>query len=350
VIKAIIIPVYKRVESLKRLITSLLSSNITENTDLVFSLDNGYSTNIYNYIKTVQWRYGDKKIILNKYKKGVDGNNIHCFKLGQYYDYFILLEDDCIVHPQFMDFTDDIINFYSSQNDLLSGFSLYRYEKNEILQLPHLVPFNGNFTFFLQKVSSRGSFYSKEQSINFLNYLKLNQFRSKIPKSIAKWGADNWEVIFTHYMVEYNKYIVFPRKSFSLPFGERGVHIKKSSDYLTFRSELIWIYNKKINFENFHKTLLKYDAFYNICPDFFNDQKSFENYQEYLISKNYEIIPKELNFLNPYSNFSVKNSKKKRFLNSQRDILFMSTYNISYIELIRIFFKKILVNLKTITA
>lgn len=341
---AIIIPVYKRTISLKRLLNSVESADIKGDVSIVFSLDKNYDNKVLEILNNFEWHYGEKKIVYNNYKNGVDGNNLNCFYQGLDYDYFVLLEDDYFVHTNFHHFIIDSLQFYSSCNHGIAGFSLYRFERSEDTLTPHYVPNNGNFTFFLQKASSRGSFYRKVDIQKFINFLEKGILDIEIPMQVQQWGNQNWEVIFMKYLVYSNQYFVYPRYSFSLPFCEVGVHFKRKSDLLGYASEMVWLYYKeKFTLEPFENSLLKYDTSFKITKEWYR----FYNYNSDSISAEMPLIPTELNAVYPELNSSTNSILNSKLISKERQRFFQITYKISFKELFALFIIKVIDFLKS---
>jgi GR25 family glycosyltransferase involved in LPS biosynthesis len=283
----IIIPVYNRVDSLNRLLQTLQKATFKEKCDLVFSIEKNTRNEVLSLIKAFNWTQGSLRFEQNKYQKGPDGNNINCFELGSKYEYFCILEDDVIVHPQFFEYVLDCTKFYQKAADI-AGFSLYRYYLDEQKGIPHVVLYNSSFTFFLQKPCSRGAFYTGVQASRFLDYYthEYTPSTKHMPEKVLGWGNENWERIFQQYLLETSMTIVYPFFSFATMYGEIGVHVKYSHNLLSYQSVLIGRYDQtKLVFSS-----LKSGVHYN---QFFKLDESKYNYADFKDKSDLGLLPQE---------------------------------------------------------
>ena len=86
--------------------------------------------------------------------------------------------------------------------------------------------------FFLQIPSSWGQGWTKNQWHGFRKWFEQRQNDSiseadKVPPNVVDWPESSWKKYFFAYMIESNKYFVYPRISLSTNFHDPGTHHKK---------------------------------------------------------------------------------------------------------------------------
>jgi len=264
---AVVILIYKRQESLKRLLDSLSKSIFSTSCDLVFSCEKGVHPEVELMAKKFDWTHGNKELIYAEEKLGVDDHTLKYFQIATCYEFSVLLEDDGFLHPDFFQYSLAVHDFYKSDIEIAS-YSLYRYHKNYILHTPFHVLEDDSDVFFMQKPSTHGAVFTGLQAQRFLDSLLQNHSAINIPRYIVEWGANNWEFKFSKYLLSENKYVIYPKRSFSSKFGELGVHIKKKYDYHSFHSILSTELGE-FRFRKFQNSVLKYDAWYELpCNTF----------------------------------------------------------------------------------
>lgn len=341
---SLVLPVFKRIDSLTRLLSSINFSSIPVSCDLIFSIDQKATQNVIEYIKDVEWSKGKKKLFHCK-NSGLNNNIINCYKLGSLYDYFFLLEDDTFVHPQFFQYALDSINEYQ-KNKSIAGYSLYRYQLNTITQTPHYLFYDCSFTFFLQKPCPWGSFYSKSQALDYIDYVE-NQYKPKsnnnLPTNVLSWGDDAWERIFYQFLLETGKTFVYPLYSFSTVYAEVGTHFKLKDLLLRNQSCLIGEYKS----ENVY--FAKYEDCINVFDIWFQNTRikseTSPNNTQDRFNKDLGIIPREANTL-LFKNLEIDDWQKNQ-LNKLSNIywtrvgMFDVALAISYKEILLVLIRKL---------
>jgi hypothetical protein len=268
---AIVVAGYNRDESLKRLLQSLSKASYPKiNITLVISIDRSNNDNVREVAEKFTWKHGKKEVILHKERLGLKKHILVCGDLTNLYDSIILLEDDLFVSPYYYNYTVDSLRFYEEENRV-AGISLYNYKMNEYVGKVFEPIHDGNDIYFIQTASSWGQAWTKEQWNGFrtwynrgVRYLADND---KIPNSVINWSEKSWKKYFIKYMVENNKYFVFPRISLTTNCGDIGEHHKSISPVVQ-----VPILNgyKTFRMCNIKDSLSIYDAYYEIIPSILN--------------------------------------------------------------------------------
>ncbi|MFY0672727.1 MAG: hypothetical protein JXQ87_04960 [Bacteroidia bacterium] len=262
---SIVIPIYTRLQSLKRLLWSIEKAKIPHNTRLVFRYHKGATEAVIKYIENYKWINGEKRIIHDEERIDLDENLRRCGDLSLEYDSIIILEDDSLVSPYFYDFAIKALEFYGV-NQNIAQISLYNYTKNSISGLPFSTINQQYDAFAIQKTSTRGQLFTKKQWSNFRNWLaQKNIVEVFTPSYIQKFGHENWEFQHNQYLIDQGLYSIWPQISLSSNQGKTGTHHPNNIDAGFFQVPLqnhLFEY-KFVSLEDCYK----YDAYFELEPE-----------------------------------------------------------------------------------
>lgn len=258
----IVIAAYNRPESLLRLLNSLTKVKTINNivVNLIISIDHSGKDEVFHIAHKYMWNLGEKTIIKHEKNLGLKAHILYCGDLTKKYKNVIVLEDDLYVSRYFLKYClESILNFRDDNN--IAGISLYNHIYNETKKLPFTAVKNSDSdVYYMQLPSSWGQIWSKNQWEEFREWLDKNKdFKTNdLPKNIANWPMTSWKKIFTAYMIDQNKYFVYPYESLSTNFGDLGVNFwEKSTRY---QSPLLE-YQKDYCFDTLDESKAVYDAF-----------------------------------------------------------------------------------------
>lgn len=266
---SIIIVTFNRPTSLKRLLNSVLKADYTayHNIPLIISIDGGGTKDIFDLASNFEWPYGKKIILEHPQNLGLRKHIVFCGDMTEEYDSVIILEDDCLVSKNFYDFSCKALTYYHS-DDRISGIALYSYQHNENASLPFRPLYDGKKVFFMQVPCSWGQAWTKKQWQAFKTFYNANPkitSQDRFPESVKNWPESSWKKYFAKYMVEQQKYFIYPNISYSTTFADIGVHWKDSMSF--FQVTLEMQQNPDFEFVSFDDSYNKYDAYFEILPD-----------------------------------------------------------------------------------
>lgn len=363
----IVVIAFNRINSLKRLLASLNKANYPSNVKLIISIDNGDNNEIKNFAEAFFWNYGEKEVIYHQKHLGLKYHVLKCGDLTQKYDSVILLEDDVYVSPVFYDYAVLALNYYHT-DDKIAGIGLYSDKSNFFINLPFSPIIDESDTYFLQIPVSWGEAWTKKQWNGFRNWLKSSELKNitlsqlkqkKIPSSILAWH-NAWTKFFFIYMIETNRYFVYPKYSLTTNFHDIGVHTTKKN---TFYQVPLQLHKKEYTFKSLETSLAVYDAYFEILPDRLNVfSKQLQKYhyevdlyglkepeklsceyiltskecQSYLFSYSREMKPLEMNIINEIPGKGLFFCKKT----SLKPINKISNYKL-YIKAFFFFYKEL---------
>lgn len=285
---AIIIIAYNRDESLKRLLGSITDAEYyNQEIDLIISIDKNNNELVYQAADDFKWQYGEKKVIKYECNLGLREHVLKCGDFALEYSNIVVLEDDLYISKGFFNFTKQAVNYFNEDNEV-AGISLYSPNYNEICRRPFTPVKDNNDVYFIQYPSSWGQIWSSNQWRQFRewyntsNYIDLSNDTS-LPVNVSSWPKSSWKKIFTKYMVEKNKYFVYPYQSLSTNFGDEGTHFR--SETSTFQAPISnFIRDYTYNFCDLRDSLVVYDVFmenvnlYNSLAKQFNEQVTVDLY------------------------------------------------------------------------
>ena len=262
----IVIVAFDRKECLSRLLNSIERAFYPDKTKLIISIDGGGSADVVALANSFHWKYGEKEVILQSENLGLRKHILSCGSLVEYYSGIILLEDDLFVSPYYYDYALSAYGCYKEDKDIC-GIALYSHTYNETACLPFLPIIDSSDVYFMQTACSWGQLWSKEQWRKFIEWYSLNEEtemdgKNQLPGNVSLWPSSSWKKFFIKYMLENDKYFVYPRNSYTTNFGDAGQH-----HYGTNLWQVPLQYEKvKYNFKAFEDSYAKYDAFCEILP------------------------------------------------------------------------------------
>lgn len=367
---AIVVVGYNRLNSIKRLLESLNDAvyNVS-NVPLIISIDCSNNEELYNFVENYKWTHGDKYLNIEKQKLGLKEHILKCGDLSIFFKAIILLEDDLYVSRYFYDYVSEAVEEYKNE-DNIAGISLYRNEINGFVGLPFHPLNNGSDVFAWQSACTWGECWTYKMWNLFRNWLNTwDDDFSKIDmlEREKKW-INSWGKYFDAYLIENNKFFIYPYISVCTNFSDSGTHndVNSSINQVNLLSG-----KKKYNFLQFSK-LVKYDIYFNnlqlfsflgiekndLCIDFYGNNSNYYNKRYILSSFNYpyehiksyglKLRPIELNVINNiqgdelflYDTFILKRKKEKKKLS--KNALFYLNQGFNYKFLIQIVKLKIL--------
>lgn len=340
---AIVAIAYNRPDSLMRLLDSLNNSDIDENVTLYISIDfSGYPENL-DMSEAFNWRFGDKKIISHTENLGLKQNVLISGNLSENHNLLFMFEDDTVVSPSFYKYAKTVHNYFGDDVSI-AGYSLYSPIFNEVAEVEFNPISEGYDNYFMQVPSSLGQFWTKQQWINFSEWLLVNEevkLNVKLPNFVIDWPNSSWKKHFYYFLAKENKTIVYPIKSFSANITiETGEHV--SSD-LGYYNPDISLKKESFNFVSQNDTVNDYDSYYefssrlskkltglnNVEFDIYGTKELNQSDCDYLLSvkecnniiKEYDLInfPIQVNILTNISD--VSNSTPKVLLGKKEDFI-----------------------------
>lgn len=228
---AIVIIAYNRDQSLKRLLKSLaLGIYPSEKVTLHISIDASDNPKVKELADGFEWKFGEKIIDLKSENLGLLKHVLSCGQLTEKYESVIVLEDDLVVAPGFYQYAQKANEFYAV-DDKIAGISLFTYPVEENNFYPFQPIRDESDVHFIQVASSWGQSWSRDQWSKFTTWLEENenQKESLLPDYILNWGSNSWKKLFINYLIDSDRYFVFPTTSYSNNFEDEGTHATRTS-------------------------------------------------------------------------------------------------------------------------
>lgn len=225
---AIVVVGYNRLDTIQRLLTSISSAHYPSfRIPLVISIDAGGNQQLVDYVHNYEWSFGDKYVIIHQQRLGLRKHIIQCGDLSEHFSGIILLEDDVFVGPYYYQYATDALSYYDNE-DRIGGVSLYRNEINGLFHnLPYIFEQDGNDVFLFQTPASWGECWSRRMWKQFKSWLGADEDKDiseiDMPSRIKNWKKA-WSKFFMAYLIDTNRYFVFPFISQTTCFCDPGEH------------------------------------------------------------------------------------------------------------------------------
>ncbi len=304
---AIVVVGYNRIKSISRLLDSLLCAKYPSNDiPLVISIDCSGDEELYSYVRTFEWPFGEKYVNIQTERLGLKKHIFQCGDLSEYFKAVIILEDDSYVSPYFYHYANDMVVNYG-QSELICGISLYVSHTNEFVSLPFFPLSSGKDFFLLQDTQTRGECFTYYQWKKFRDWLTENEDRDymdvPMPERIKTWKRA-WSKAHNAYMVENHLYFIYPYVSFVTNMGAVGEH----SDNVSNVAQVCLEWGHK-DYKYVHADqLIRYDCFSNnedtykwlnlsreeLCLDYYGFNPNIQNKRYVLTYKNKKYLWKNL--------------------------------------------------------
>lgn len=225
---AIVVITYNRINSLKRLLSSLEKAQYKEDVTLIISIDKSNTDLVEKYADEFVWCFGQK--IVNKHQNNL-GLKAHILSVGNWlekFDAIIVLEDDLVVSPFFYQYAKQTVSKYA-QEEKVAGISLYSFAINYQNGLPFEPIKDNHDVFFMQCAMSWGQIWMRNAWSSFMKWYEFNKDFSPspiVPRALYKFGEKSWLKYHTRYCIENDLFFVYPYTSLSTNFSDQGTNHK----------------------------------------------------------------------------------------------------------------------------
>ena len=274
---------FNRPSALKRLLNTIANANYPADVSipLVVSIDRGKNNETLEVARNFNWQQGEKIIIEHQSNLGLRRHVISCGDLTEKYETVIILEDDLLVSPEFYHYTLEAVNYYKDSPEI-AGISLYAYDFNEYAETKFVPIEDGYDNYFIQTASSWGQIWTRQQWLGFKQWYNAkpspSNLAKKYPQKLAEWPESSWKKYYIQYLIDSNKYFVYPRISLSTNSGDEGTNHGGGGNFQV--SLLLDL--KTYKFSNLQESLARYDSHYEIeadCLKRLNPQLSELNFE-----------------------------------------------------------------------
>lgn len=225
----IVVVAYNRPRSLTRLLSSLQTANYpNQDIDLIISIDKADNNQqVLDLANDFQWSHGTKKVIYQEINLGLRKHILKCGNYSLEYGAVIVLEDDLYVSPNFYLFAKQALTF-STKESRIGGVSLYNHMYNVNVFQNFLPLEDGYDNWYLQFASSWGQAWTKDQWTGFMDWYKKEpniDSNEQVPKYVRSWSPKSWLKYNIAYLVEKDRYFLYPKISLTTNFSDAGTHV-----------------------------------------------------------------------------------------------------------------------------
>ena len=226
---AIVVIAYNRVAALLRLLDSLTNAYYPEELDipLIISVDKSDSTAVEDVARDYVWEHGDKSVRLHETNLGLRQHVLLCGDISAEYDGVVMLEDDLYVSPSFYMYALAALS-RTRMEKKVAGISLYNHRMNVHAREPFEAIDDGYDNYYMQFASSWGQVFGTEQWNGFREWYaehKDDELAAvNVPENVSSWSEKSWLKYYIKYLIETDRYFIYPRVSFTTNFGDEGTH------------------------------------------------------------------------------------------------------------------------------
>lgn len=304
-LNAIVVVGYNRINSISRLLNSLKKALYSSQVPLIISIDKSDCIELYKFVKDFSWEYGNKYVIIHERRLGLKNHIYFCGDLTKYFKSITILEDDIYVSPYFYNYINQMVEKYGNDKNV-AGISLYKNEYSGFNNLPLTFLKNGYDVFAYQSTSTWGETFTYNMWKDFKTWLssfKEDFTNIDMYNEIKAWDRA-WSKYYEAYIIDTNKYFIYPYTSYTTNFNDPGTHVTIDTINNSYQVELVYG-ERKLKLPDFNQ-LLKYDTYAqcillkdiylgkNIGIDLYGIRENINKYQYLLTTRElpYKIIKK----------------------------------------------------------
>ncbi|MBR4718617.1 MAG: glycosyltransferase [Lachnospiraceae bacterium] len=271
---AIVVIAYNRPQSLLRLLDSLTNAYYPDGVDvpLIISVDKSDSTETEDVANDYVWEHGEKSVRLHETNLGLKEHVLECGDISREYEGIIMLEDDLYVSPSFFMYSHAAMNRVRLDKRV-GGISLYSHRLNVHAREPFEAIDDGYDNYYLQFASSWGQAFSTEQWEAFREWYEIHKddeiAGDNVPLNVSSWSEKSWLKYFIKFLIDTDRYFIYPRVSFTTNFGDEGTHASAGVNDLQVPIAGMRRYGQiDFHFSDTEESRAKYDAYFeNMCLD-----------------------------------------------------------------------------------
>jgi hypothetical protein len=259
---AIVVVAYNRPVSLQRLLASVAELRGVVSVPLVISIDAGGDQfeQVLAVAERFRWLFGEKQVVVRERPYGLINHVFACGDLVDEFGSIILLEDDLVVSPMAYRYAANALGFYADDPQI-AGISLNNLWFHGLTQEPFTPYLDDGDVFFMQIAWFQGQAYTQTQWARFREWRETAA--SAMPPTdnmhelFQTFPATDWFPLKTKYLVQTNRFYVFPRESLSSNFGDSGTHVRGTS----FFQVPLQTRRTSFRFQQLGESVAVYDSF-----------------------------------------------------------------------------------------
>lgn len=264
---AIVIVCYKRVDGVKRLLSSLELVDFAGRNDiaLIVDIDFSGSDEIASFAFGYEWPHGEKRVVSRKNRMGLKSHVLSCGDYTEEYDVVVVLEDDTYVSDSMYRYAySAAVEYWDDEK--IAGISLFGFQKNWLAWHLRFEPQKTAYDAYFMKIAqSWGEVWTAQKWRPFREWLKKHPVfepKGAVPDDLMTWGESSWLKYHDWYCMANEKYFVYPYVSLSTNFSDPGEHSKATiADH-----QVELQYGKRsFSFPKFTSDAVVYDEYMNRC-------------------------------------------------------------------------------------
>ncbi len=232
----IVIPAYNRPAALLRLLNSLNQAWYPEHAiglEIVIDAGGTNQRDVVTVATQFDWQHGRKTIVQHAQPQGLVGNIYFCGGITQRDGAIVLLEDDLVVSRAFYHYTLSALDKYRASPHI-GGISLNALQFNGFTHQAFTPYLDASDTYFMQVAWFQGQIYTAKQWQAYQDWLRernrLQDTLKTMHPYFSQFPDTDWFPLKTAWLVDTQRYYVFPRQSLTTNFGDQGTHFKTQTN------------------------------------------------------------------------------------------------------------------------
>lgn len=265
---AIVVVAYNRPGALWRLLKSLAGLRGAEDVPLVISIDVGGAqfALVLAVAEQFEWGFGEKRVMVRERPYGLINHVFACGDLVDEFGAIILLEDDLVVSPMAYRYAANALDFYADDPQI-AGISLNALWFHGLTHEPFAPYLDDGDVFFMQIAWFQGQAYTQKQWAQFRDWRETAVPQilpsDNLHELFQTFPATDWFPLKTKYLVQTDRFYVFPRESLSSNFGDSGTHVRGTS----FFQVPLQTRRANFRFQPLADAVVLYDSFQEMLPE-----------------------------------------------------------------------------------
>lgn len=264
---AIVVVAYNRPHTLRRLLASLAAVQGAPDVPLVISIDRGGDQfeAVVAEAEQFAWTLGEKRVLVRERPLGLVAHVFACGDLVDEFGAVILLEDDLVVSPMVYRYAAGALAFYAD-DPRIAGVALNALWFHGITHEPFTPYLDDSDVFFMQVAWFQGQAYTQTQWASFQAWRETAVTQvlptDRMHELFRTFPPTDWFPQKTKYLVNTNRFYVFPRESLTTNYGDSGTHVRGTAFFQ------VPLQTRRADFrlQALSESVAVYDAFQEMLP------------------------------------------------------------------------------------
>ena len=228
---------YNRPFAMRRLLKSLIESDVESRIPIIISLEYNYDPAHDQILSDFKYsRFENIQIKRSRQRMGLKSHVLITGALAGEYGGVVILEDDLFLSGDVYSYLLGLIESGSDVVEQSAAISLYNPSYDEYSKTVFQPVQNNNDIYRMLVPASSGYYWSKQNWNDFRTWLdenehNLDDFERCVPQVLFNWPDSSWKKLFGIFQAVTGRYTIYPYRSRITNFSDRGgTHIPYGTD------------------------------------------------------------------------------------------------------------------------